>query len=247
MLLKTNTIIGHRGCRDVTQNNTIEAFMKARKEGAEMVEMDIRRTRDGVLLVWHDQAIGTKRIRGATFEELLAEANANGQVLPTLEDVLKALEGELQICLELKEAGYEEEVVSLTLKYFAPCEFVITSYLDQALLMVKKRFPTVEVGLIVGVRGRNEEFAWKGWRRITQKISEVFPWRRMKICEADFLVINWRLLCLRLAQRARRRDIYTLIGVINTPRMASQVWKSRYYQGIISDYPGMIAEVIKNL
>ncbi len=38
MLFKTNTIVGHRGCALVDQNNTVEAFLKAVQCGAEMVE-----------------------------------------------------------------------------------------------------------------------------------------------------------------------------------------------------------------
>jgi glycerophosphoryl diester phosphodiesterase len=133
MLFKTNTVIGHRGCADFDQNNTVEAFEKALADGAEMVELDVRKTRDDVMVVWHDIAIGSQRIRGNNYADLLTVAHQGGFVLPKLEDVLKKLEGRGQLVVELKEAGYEEEVMGLLLKYFSFSEMVVMSFLDQVL------------------------------------------------------------------------------------------------------------------
>lgn len=247
MLFRTNTIIGHRGCGDVLQNNTVEAFLRAGELGAEMVEMDVRRTADGALLVWHDAAVGNLRIRGSGYEELLVAANELGKVLPTLEEVLRQLEGKIQLNVELKEAGYEGEVVGMILKYFSPSEFVITSFLDQAILAVKKGFPTVKAGLGIGIRGNNREYSKRGLARIGQKWSEIFPWRRMRRCRADFLAVSWRLLFFGVAGRAWKRGVPMMVWVIDTPKMAAQLMRSRMFSGIISNKPGMIAEILKKL
>ena len=126
MLFETNTIVGHRGCRIVDQNNTLEAFEKALAVGAEMVEMDLRKTRDDVLVVFHDRDIKGVRIRGNLYEDMAALANESGLVLPVLEEVLEKLENRAQIIVELKESGYEEKAMVTLLKHFQPDQFVVT-------------------------------------------------------------------------------------------------------------------------
>ena len=55
-------IIAHRGRHDVARENTLEAFALAREAGADGVELDVRRTRDGVLVVHHDPLVEGRSI-----------------------------------------------------------------------------------------------------------------------------------------------------------------------------------------
>ncbi len=247
MLFKTNTIVGHRGCQLVNQNNTIEAFEKALEAGAEMVEMDIRRTRDGVLVVIHDKEIGGARIRGTLYEDLAVLANQEGRVLPTLEEVLKRLEGKLLLDIELKEAGYEEEVLGLILKYFSPGEFVISSFMDAVLLKVKRRFPTVKTGLILGVGPHNEDFKARGLWRIVQKISEYLPWRRAEACGADFLAVSFKLLSLGMLNSAHKRGLPLLVWNINDPEMLRKLMLTHKVAMIGTDRPDIAVKIRKDL
>jgi glycerophosphoryl diester phosphodiesterase len=50
-------ILAHRGACQVARENTVEAFWEARRLGAEGVELDVRRSADGALVVHHDAAI----------------------------------------------------------------------------------------------------------------------------------------------------------------------------------------------
>jgi glycerophosphoryl diester phosphodiesterase len=247
MLFKTNTIVGHRGCSLVNQNNTIEAFEKAASLGAEMVELDVRKTRDDVLVVIHDREIGGMRIRGNLYQDLAAAANVEGKVLPTLEEVLQRLEGRLQLDIELKEAGYEEDVLRLVLQYFSPSEFVISSFMDQVLLKIKKRFPTVHTGLIVGVGPHNQDFKAKGFRRIVQKLSEYFPWGRAKACGADFLAVSKHLLSLGMINAAAKRNVPLLVWNVNEPEELKKLMLTYKVAMIGTDRPDIAFEIRKDL
>ncbi len=247
MLFETNTIVGHRGCKIVDQNNTLEAFEKAIAVGAEMVEMDIRKTRDDVLVVFHDREIKGVRIRGNQYEDMAALANQEGLVLPVLEETLEKLENRMKIIVELKESGYEEKVMLALLKHFQPDEFVVTSFLDGVLLRIKKRFPTIKTGLILGVGGHNEEFRRRGVGRLVQKISEYLPWRRMKTCGADFLAVQYRLLRLGLLDSAFKRKIPVMVWTVNDPTMMRKLFLTRKVNGLITDRPDLAAEVRKKL
>lgn len=50
-------VIAHRGASAVRRENTVEAFVEARRLGADMVELDVRRTRDDVLVIHHDASV----------------------------------------------------------------------------------------------------------------------------------------------------------------------------------------------
>jgi glycerophosphoryl diester phosphodiesterase len=53
----TTAVIAHRGASAVRRENTVEAFVEARRLGADMVELDVRRTRDGTLVIHHDASL----------------------------------------------------------------------------------------------------------------------------------------------------------------------------------------------
>lgn len=53
---------GHRGASTARQENTLAAFLEARAQGADGVELDVRRTRDGALVVHHDAALADGRL-----------------------------------------------------------------------------------------------------------------------------------------------------------------------------------------
>src|SRR5438045_594778 len=74
-------VLGHRGASAAARENTLAAFTRAREMGADGVELDVRRTADGVLVVHHDpDAEGVGLIRSVTFADLRAArpAGADG-------------------------------------------------------------------------------------------------------------------------------------------------------------------------
>ncbi len=81
-------VVGHRGARFVVPENTLRAFEFALKSGADAVECDVWRTRDGVLIVHHDKdfKLGNRKfsIRALTFPEL----RRLRPLVPTLKEVI---------------------------------------------------------------------------------------------------------------------------------------------------------------
>lgn len=98
-------VFGHRGASAAAPENTVEAFSKARALGADGVELDVRRSADGVLVVHHDAAVlGFGLIAAAT----LAELRAARPDLATLEDALDACRG-LVVNAEVKCLPWEPD------------------------------------------------------------------------------------------------------------------------------------------
>ena len=87
-------IAAHRGASKAEKENTLDAFRAARRLGADMVELDVRRTADSRLVVHHDPKIGLKAIIRMRAEDLPT-------YVPSLADALDACEG-MQVNIEIK-------------------------------------------------------------------------------------------------------------------------------------------------
>lgn len=101
-------VLGHRGASAVRRENTLAAFAKAREFGADGVELDVRRTADGPLVVHHDpEAEGVGLLMAATFEEV----RANRPDIPTLTEALDACAG-MVVNVEIKCLPWEPDADS---------------------------------------------------------------------------------------------------------------------------------------
>ena len=126
-------IIAHRGAPSYAKENTINSFKKAMALRADMIEFDVRRTKDNVFIVYHDGFIQGKPINEWTYKEIRKIARDQGFDLPTVEEVLKWSKGRIKLDVELKEEGYEKGIVELLSKYLKEGQFVITSFNDSSL------------------------------------------------------------------------------------------------------------------
>ena len=93
--LEKGAVIGHRGYPQVYPENTIASFLAALRSGADFVELDVQRTVDGQVVVFHDNSL--KRllridsdISGITWD-LLRRQRIYGHGIPTLARALKAI------------------------------------------------------------------------------------------------------------------------------------------------------------
>ena len=96
-------VLAHRGARRVAPENTVEAFARAVAMGADGVELDVRRTVDGVAVVHHDPATSEGALIAATTASTLRTAHPE---IPTLEDALDACAG-LLVNIEIKNSPLE--------------------------------------------------------------------------------------------------------------------------------------------
>lgn len=124
-------IVAHRGASAEAPENTIEAFERAIELGADMIEFDVRRARDGRLVISHDPI-----------------PEFAHHHLPTLEDALRVMRGRIQLDVELKEPGCERDAMDLLLAQFAPDQFCITSFLPPVLREVRALSSQIQTGLI---------------------------------------------------------------------------------------------------
>lgn len=100
--MRNPRIYGHRGASAAAPENTLEAFALARSQGADGVELDVRRSADGELVLHHDPDLADGRIIGAT---IAADLPAS---VPTLAAALDTCEGMI-VNVELKNIPGESD------------------------------------------------------------------------------------------------------------------------------------------
>ncbi len=205
--------------------------------GADMIEFDVRRTKDNVFIVHHDESIQGKPIRELTYEKISKMARKQGFTIPTVEEVLRYTRGKIKLDVELKEESYEREIVELLSKYFKEDQYVITSFNDSSLKIIKDNYPEIKVGLLLG----------KFKAPLLTRISEFFSMKRYNKAKADFLVAHWRLLRAGFLERAQRSHKSVIVWTVNDEKMMVRLFKDRRVYAMITDKPDLAVSLRKRL
>jgi glycerophosphoryl diester phosphodiesterase len=141
-------VIAHRGVHasDATEN-TMRAFELALEAGAEMIELDVRRSGDGQLVILHDRGRAGVALDSCSLDEF---ESRTGFRPPLLEQVLAWASGRIALDVELKEDGYAEQL-ALPLETFAAAggELLVTSCIDPLLARLAQLAPGLLLGLLL--------------------------------------------------------------------------------------------------
>lgn len=204
----TVAVSAHKGGSEDAPPATWEAYETALTTGAEYVEFDIRRTRDGDLVVFHDPWIAGRPVAGLTYEELCGAA---GHRVPLVREVMRLIAGRAIGHLDLKEIGDEDEVIRLALDVLGPGNFVATTLEDSSIGRIKKSFPEVTTALSLGRDLREIRRVM----RLPARLREVYPLGRMRACGADWLAVHRRLARANVLRLCGRFGIPAMVWTVN--------------------------------
>ncbi|MBO3753602.1 MAG: glycerophosphodiester phosphodiesterase [Candidatus Brockarchaeota archaeon] len=219
--------IGHRGAKFYEPENTLRSFRKALELGVDAVELDVRRTRDGELVVIHDAGVerttnGKGLVRELTLKEIRRLDAGKGEKIPTLEEALDFLDGKVKILIELKEEGFEEEVLKLVRGKRLEKNVILISFLEDALRRIRRLDKDVETGLIY-VKHEN-------------------PVEAALELKANYLLPQYRFTHSALIKRARENGLKVIVWTINDEKEASE-YAEKGVDGITSDKPDIFKAV----
>jgi len=153
-------VIAHRGASAAAPENTLAAFRLAADLGADGVELDVRRTVDGQLVVIHDASVdrttdGTGRVAALTLDQLRRfDAGRKfgppfrGERIPLLSKVFEVLGGRLLVDVEVKAAGVEAALLDLIRKTQMMDSVLISSFDAQVVAHVRDLAPEMPAGLL---------------------------------------------------------------------------------------------------
>jgi len=146
-------VTGHRGAAGLEPENTLRSIQKAIDLGVDRVEIDVRVTRDGHLVVIHDETVdrttdGHGYVKDLTFSELRSLDAGKGEKIPTLEEALRLTRGRVTLQIELKAPEAAEPTVHLIERQKAEREVIITSFMHELLGRVHDLNPALRTGAL---------------------------------------------------------------------------------------------------
>ena len=118
-------VIAHRAGRGIMPENTLSAIRNAIRLGVDYVELDIRATRDGQLVIMHDGKVdrttnGTGAVKDLDFAAIRAlnagqkfDAIYKGEQVPTFDEVLALCRGRTHIYVDHKEAPIPQMLAAI--------------------------------------------------------------------------------------------------------------------------------------
>ena len=144
------------------------AFRKAVEQGADMIELDVRTTGDGKLVVHHDRRLGRTsdghgRVRDLHMQQIQsADAGSwfgnrfAGEQIPSLDDVLQWLPEDMGLNVEVKTDGdprprwFIAAVFAGSMRHWHSwSRLVVSSFDDQFLVHLRSAIPSVTTGVLL--------------------------------------------------------------------------------------------------
>ena len=170
--LKTGSgplVQAHRGGRFEYDDNALGGFKMCRSRGIKGFELDVRYTKDCVLVVMHDESLdrttnGKGRVEDTTFSDLCKlRLKKSSEQVPSLSEVLMAMGSREDIFVEIEmKAGpsefytpyvledYCRRLNDMTKVLMKPGTYAFTCFNEKTLATMRKVDPDAPLGLIVG-------------------------------------------------------------------------------------------------
>lgn len=137
--------IGHRGAPGHAPENTLASIEKAIEFGVDVVEVDVRRSLDGYLMIMHDARVDRTTGRRGYVHELTRDEMSG---VPTLADVIETVNGRAAVMVELKVRGIVKEALGAVGLHPA----YLASYFHSEMLRVRELAPEMKtIALVDGV------------------------------------------------------------------------------------------------
>jgi glycerophosphoryl diester phosphodiesterase len=154
-------VIGHRGASARAPENSVEAFARARADGADGVELDVLRCASGEVVVFHDDDLARlggrpERIDALSLAEIRRVELRGGARIPTLEEAFEACGPELLVNVELKAAflggrrisALVEGVADVLARAGVAARVLLSSFNPRAVRVAMRRLPAVPAALL---------------------------------------------------------------------------------------------------
>ena len=234
-------VIAHRGAKAVAPENTLLAFERAMQMGADMIELDLHATRDGHVVVIHDNDLRhTTNLRGKVSEMILDEVRradaGKGERVPTLPETLELTRGKIQLYLEIKDRKAAAETVRMVREFGVKNEVMLASFDLDLMRELGNEISDIELGLILGNATLNLFVRWR----------EAFPEIALKNYNYQTLCMQVKLCSARLARNIKQQGKKLYAWTANSER-EYQTMLERGVDGICTDTPDRLITYLEKI
>ena len=150
----------HRGASEYAPENTLSSFYLGLLQGANGIETDVQRTKDGVLVLFHDDTLdrvsdGRGKLSDFTLKELKAlkiygnsTSGFYDRIVTLREFLEKFAHYDIHFAIELKGAGVEEETLAMVREFGIMEKTTFTSFSFDRIVKIKELDRRARVGLL---------------------------------------------------------------------------------------------------
>jgi glycerophosphoryl diester phosphodiesterase len=242
-------VIAHRGGAKESTENTIAAFQRAIRVGADGIETDLRLTRDGVIAIYHDERFGrveglaaqqlTRAVGEMTFAELSAQTlvpageDTGGRRVPSLGDVLAEVRRGL-LNLEMKRGPRFDELVNQTiraLRAFPELDRVVLEPpdLDTAEKLRDALGPRIKLHV---------NPAYDGTVPFNESLARVLKFKPHSVS------VSYKKVSLELVELAHRAGVEVWVWTVDLPEVA-EAMRLLGVDAVKTDRPQMVVELFR--
>ncbi len=238
-------VIAHRGFSGSAPENTMIAFKRGMEAGSDMIELDVRLSKDGEVVVIHDETLerttsGKGRVIDLTLDELNQldagskfHSSFSGERIPALREVLEMAKRKVLVNIELKKGDYGRwtifDLADRTLREVENAGMVdqvlFSSFDPIALERVLKKNPTVAVAYLYN----------RPWN-FPREVTDGQP----------FFTLNCRksVLTSKNISQAHQEGIRVGVYTLNTEEEMERFIDLKVY-AIITDYPDRLIKILQ--
>lgn len=236
-------VIAHRGASRYAPENTMSSFKKAYEMEADMIELDVQLSKDGIPIVFHDAKLekhsnGKGIVSSFSFDELWQldagkwfSTEFVGEKIPSLKEVLEWASKKILVNIEIKteavreeyENGVEEKVIRLVDQTEMMKNVIISSFDYRAIERIKNMKPEILTGLLYHKKK-------SGKRTPVQLLNEY---------KADFFHCNKSEMKKEWRDELQKAEKRFLIYTVNRKK-AIKNWLQKEAFGIFSDKPDLL-------
>ena len=231
-------IIGHRGAKGHAPENTLSSFRKAFELGAQWVELDVKETQDGILIIMHDDDLDrTTNAKGKVAQtpwSVIKTLDTGswyspqfaGEKIPTLLEAVQLFESlNLGVNVEIKACPNKETTTSILVADFIKNNWpkklappLVSSFSMESLKIAKKRNPD----LIIGALFENE--LPTNWNQIARDV------------QATTINIDNEILTQDMINDIKNEGYQVLIYTVNSKERAKELFKMGV-TSVFTDFP----------
>ena len=231
-------VYAHRGASAYAPENTKVAFEKAIELKANGIELDLQKTKDGKIVIFHDDYIdkksnGSGKIEEYTYQELLEldfgswfNDKYKNEKIVLFEDFARDyLDKDLTFAIELKVLGIEQETIKVINKYKTHNNIYITSFLYDALKNVRKIDSNIKLSWLIEDRIGKEN------------IEMLLKINGTQICPRASLVSKEDI------EFANNNEVGVRLWEINNEEIMQEVYKLNI-EGMTVNFPDKLIELL---
>ncbi len=240
--------IAHRGASDRYPENTMAAFKGAVEDGADMVELDVRLTKDGIPVIFHNAWLDTPADAVEYIAHSALEAIKELDIgtwfhpefaderIPTLEEVLAFAKGKINLNIELKtdeerrEGRLEKACLELVEKYNMEEQVLFSSFDTKAIKRIKSCKPSIRTALLY----THSFFEWRKPSALVEK------------CNTDAFHCTYMQLTRRRLADLKKHNIPVIVYTVNNQSKMKELIEMGA-NGIITDKPELLSKVIEKV